>query len=135
MARFAFAFRQAFNRDVVIDMVCYRRRGHNEGDEPSYTQPLMYKLIDQRRSVRKLYMERLVNTREISVEEGEALLQEFHGLLEEAFAETKEMVPAAFEPVQEPSAEVVPSRYRLSSSRRSPSGSPPLRKDSLSTPS
>ena len=70
VARLAFAFRQAFNRDVVIDMICYRRRGHNEGDEPSYTQPLMYKLIDQMRSVRKLYMERLVNTGDISVEDG-----------------------------------------------------------------
>ena len=108
VAQLAFDYRQVFNRDVVIDMVCYRRRGHNEGDEPSYTQPVMYRLIEQRRSVRKLYMERLVNTRELSVEEGEALLEEYRGLLEEAFAETKDMVPAAFEPVQEPANEVVP---------------------------
>ncbi len=117
VAQFAFDYRQAFNRDVVIDMVCYRRRGHNEGDEPSYTQPVMYRLIEQRRSVRKLYMERLVNTRELSVEEGEALLEEYRGLLEEAFAETKDMVPAAFEPVQEPSpARWCPLRYRSSNS-------------------
>ena len=109
VAQFAFDYRQAFNRDVVIDMVCYRRRGHNEGDEPSYTQPLMYRLIEQRRSVRKLYMERLVNTGELSVEEGEALLEEYRGLLEEAFAATKDMVPAAFEPIQEPPSEIVPS--------------------------
>ncbi len=89
----AFGFRQAFNKDVVIDMVCYRRRGHNEGDEPSYTQPLMYRIIDQRRSVRKLYMEKLVNTKEISVEEGEELLLEFRGLLETAFTETKDLDP------------------------------------------
>jgi 2-oxoglutarate dehydrogenase E1 component len=94
VARLAFAFRQAFNRDVVIDMICYRRRGHNEGDEPSYTQPLMYKLIDQKRSVRKLYMERLVNTGDISVDDGEGLLQEFHDLLDEAFQETKASAPA-----------------------------------------
>ena len=50
----------AFHKDVVIDMVCYRRHGHNEGDDPSYTQPLMYKRIDARRSVRKLYTEALV---------------------------------------------------------------------------
>ena len=94
VARLAFAFREAFNRDVVIDMICYRRRGHNEGDEPSYTQPLMYKLIDQMRSVRKLYMERLVDTGDISVEDGEALLQEFHDFLDRAFQETKQSAPA-----------------------------------------
>jgi 2-oxoglutarate decarboxylase len=94
VAQLAFAFREAFNRDVVIDMICYRRRGHNEGDEPSYTQPLMYKLIDQMRSVRKLYMERLVNTGDISVEDGEALLQEFHEFLDRAFQETKQSAPA-----------------------------------------
>ena len=93
VARLAFAFRQAFHRDVVIDMICYRRRGHNEGDEPSYTQPLMYKLIEQKRSVRKLYMERLVNTGDVSVEDGEGLLQEFHDLLDEAFQETKASAP------------------------------------------
>jgi multifunctional 2-oxoglutarate metabolism enzyme len=94
VARLAFAFREAFNRDVVIDMICYRRRGHNEGDEPSYTQPLMYKLIDQMRSVRKLYMERLVDTGDISVEDGESLLQEFHDFLDRAFQETKQSAPA-----------------------------------------
>ena len=94
-ARLAFAFRQAFNRDVVIDMICYRRRGHNEGDEPSYTQPLMYKLIDQKRSVRKLYMERLVNTGDISMDDGEALLREFHQMLDQAFQETRSSAPVA----------------------------------------
>jgi len=95
VARFAFAFRQAFNKDVVIDMICYRRRGHNEGDEPSYTQPLMYKIIEGHRSVRKLYLERLVNTGVIDMSEGERLLEEFRGLMEEAFHETRESRPGS----------------------------------------
>ena len=53
--RQAYEFRQKFAKDVVVDMICYRRRGHNEGDDPSMTQPLMYKLIEAKRSVRKLY--------------------------------------------------------------------------------
>ena len=77
VARLAFAYRQAFNKDVVIDMVCYRRHGHNEGDDPSYTQPLMYKRIDARRSVRKLYTEALVKRGDISLEEAEAALDDF----------------------------------------------------------
>ena len=60
VARLAFEYRQRFHKDVVIDIVCYRRYGHNEGDDPSYTQPLMYAKIDERRSVRKLYTESLV---------------------------------------------------------------------------
>ena len=57
VGRLAFAFRQAFHKDVVIDMVCYRRFGHNEQDDPSLTQPLLYQLIKEHRSVRKLYTE------------------------------------------------------------------------------
>jgi 2-oxoglutarate dehydrogenase E1 component len=60
VARVAFEYRQSFNKDVIIDMVCYRRRGHNEGDEPSFTQPIMYKLIDANRSTRVLYADALV---------------------------------------------------------------------------
>ncbi|MEX0946218.1 MAG: multifunctional oxoglutarate decarboxylase/oxoglutarate dehydrogenase thiamine pyrophosphate-binding subunit/dihydrolipoyllysine-residue succinyltransferase subunit, partial [Acidimicrobiia bacterium] len=116
-AHLAFAFRQAFHRDVVIDMICYRRRGHNEGDEPSYTQPLMYKLIDQKRSVRKLYMERLVNTGDISMEDGEALLQEFHQMLDQAFRETRSSAPAArpqtLEPMPSTEPETAVSREEL----------------------
>src|SRR5690606_28444865 len=56
----AFEFRQKFSKDVVIDMLCYRRLGHNEGDDPSFTQPKMYKLIRDHRSTRKLYTENLL---------------------------------------------------------------------------
>ena len=77
VARLAFAFRQRFHKDVVIDMVCYRRHGHNEGDDPSYTQPLMYAKIDQRRSVRKLFTESLVKRGQLSLEEAEGALDDF----------------------------------------------------------
>jgi multifunctional 2-oxoglutarate metabolism enzyme len=88
-ARLAFDFRERFQRDVVIDMVCYRRHGHNEGDDPSYTQPLMYAKIDQHRSVRKLYTESLVKRGHLSIEEAEAALDDFQARLQEALDETR----------------------------------------------
>jgi 2-oxoglutarate dehydrogenase E1 component len=88
VAEHAFAYRQEFKRDVVIDLVCYRRRGHNEGDDPSMTQPLMYNLIEAKRSVRTLYTEALVGRGDITQEEYEAAHQDFQGRLEQAFAET-----------------------------------------------
>ncbi len=88
-ARLAFGFRQAFHKDVVIDMVCYRRHGHNEGDDPSYTQPLMYALIEAKRSVRKLYTESLVRRGDISLEEAEQALDDFSGRLQAALDETR----------------------------------------------
>ena len=88
-ARLAFGFRQAFHKDVVIDMVCYRRHGHNEGDDPSYTQPLMYTLIDAKRSVRKLYTETLVRRGDISLEVAEQALDDFGARLQAALDETR----------------------------------------------
>jgi len=87
------AFRQAFRKDVVIDMVCYRRFGHNEGDEPSYTQPRMYELIDQHRSVRKLYTETLVRRGDITLEEAERSLSDFRARLQVALDETRSSAP------------------------------------------
>src|SRR5439155_986387 len=68
VARLAYEFRQSFKKDVVIDMLCYRRRGHSEVDEPSFTQPVMYDLIDAKRSVRKIYTESLIGRGDITVE-------------------------------------------------------------------
>jgi 2-oxoglutarate dehydrogenase E1 component len=85
----AFEWRQEFNKDVIIDLVCYRRRGHNEGDDPSMTQPVMYRLIEKKRSVRKLYTESLIGRGDLTVEQGEAALQHFHAELERAFTETR----------------------------------------------
>ncbi|MET0839444.1 MAG: thiamine pyrophosphate-dependent enzyme, partial [Marmoricola sp.] len=83
-------YRQAFNKDVVIDLVCYRRRGHNEGDDPSYTQPLMYDLIEQKRSVRKLYTESLIGRGDITLEEAEQVLKDYQQQLERVFTEVRE---------------------------------------------
>ncbi|MFF1905236.1 multifunctional oxoglutarate decarboxylase/oxoglutarate dehydrogenase thiamine pyrophosphate-binding subunit/dihydrolipoyllysine-residue succinyltransferase subunit [Kitasatospora sp. NPDC058218] len=90
VARLAFEFRQAFHKDVVIDLICYRRRGHNEADNPSFTQPLMYDLIDKKRSVRKLYTEGLIGRGDITMEEAEQALQDFQGQLEKVFAEVRD---------------------------------------------
>ena len=87
--RLAFAYRQEFERDIVIDLVCYRRHGHNEGDEPAFTQPLMYAKIDERRSVRKLYTEHLLNRGELTVDEAEQSLEDFRTRLQHAFEDTK----------------------------------------------
>ncbi len=93
VARLAFEYRQKFNRDVVIDMVCYRRRGHNEGDEPSFTQPLMYKLIDAKRSTRNLYTEALIGRGDISMEQADELAREYQAQLEAVFAEVHNIEP------------------------------------------
>jgi 2-oxoglutarate decarboxylase len=90
VAQLAFEYRQAFNKDVVIDMICYRRRGHNESDNPSFTQPLMYDLIDAKRSVRKLYTEALIGRGDITVDEAEQALRDYQEQLERAFSETRE---------------------------------------------
>ena len=86
VARLAFEYRQTFNKDVVIDMVCYRRRGHNEGDEPSFTQPLMYKLIGAKRTTRTLYSEALVGRGDITPQEAEQVHAEYQAELEAVFA-------------------------------------------------
>lgn len=100
VARLAFEFRQAFNKDVVIDLICYRRRGHNESDNPAFTQPLMYDLIDKKRSVRKLYTESLIGRGDITLEEAEQALQDYQGQLEKVFTEVREATsqPAAGAP-------------------------------------
>ncbi|MEU2595830.1 multifunctional oxoglutarate decarboxylase/oxoglutarate dehydrogenase thiamine pyrophosphate-binding subunit/dihydrolipoyllysine-residue succinyltransferase subunit [Streptomyces hirsutus] len=106
VARLAFEFRQAFNKDVVIDLICYRRRGHNESDNPAFTQPLMYDLIDKKRSVRKLYTESLIGRGDITLEEAEQALQDYQGQLEKVFTEVREAAsqPTAVEP-SEPQAQ------------------------------
>lgn len=90
VAELAFEYREQFDRDVIIDMVCYRRRGHNEGDDPSMTQPLMYNLIEAKRSVRKLYTETLVARGDLTIADAEQALQDYQSQLERVFTETRE---------------------------------------------
>ncbi len=92
-ARLAFAFRQRFHKDVVIDLVCYRRHGHNEGDDPSYSQPLMYQRIEAKRSVRKLYTEVLVRRGDITLDEAEQALDAFNRQLQKALDEVRSESP------------------------------------------
>jgi multifunctional 2-oxoglutarate metabolism enzyme len=98
VGRLAFEYRQAFRKDVVIDMICYRRRGHNEADNPSFTQPLMYDLIDAKRSVRKLYTESLIGRGDITLEEAEQALRDYQQELERAFTETRDAAARPAEP-------------------------------------
>lgn len=91
VARLAVEYRQRFGKDVVIDMVCYRRRGHNEGDDPSMTQPAMYDAIDKMRSVRKTYTESLIGRGDITVEEAEKALKDYANQLEHVFNEVREL--------------------------------------------
>ena len=89
VAQLAFEYRERFNKDVVIDMIGYRRHGHNEGDDPSYTQPLMYRAIEGRRSVRKVYTESLIKRGDLTVEEAEASLDDFRSRLQDALDTTR----------------------------------------------
>jgi 2-oxoglutarate decarboxylase len=109
VAKLAVEYRRQFKKDVVIDMVCYRRRGHNEADNPSFTQPLMYDIIDNKRSVRKLYTEALIGRGDITLEDAEEALKDFQAQLEKVFLETRgatgkpkpEPVMAAVEPQEQ----------------------------------
>jgi 2-oxoglutarate decarboxylase len=112
VARLAFEYRQQFNKDVVVDMVCYRRRGHNEGDEPSFTQPLMYKLIDAKRSTRTLYTESLIGRGDITPDEAEKLARDYQIQLEQVYASVanyQEDHDPNFQPPIVPNAEDVPT--------------------------
>ncbi len=84
-ARMAAEFRQAFRTDCVLDIVCYRRHGHNEADEPAFTQPIMYRQIDRQKTTRTLYAERLVAEGVLTEAEAQAMWDEFAAKLEEAY--------------------------------------------------
>ena len=92
-ARIASEFRLKFNRDVVVDLICYRRFGHNEGDEPSFTQPLMYKKIRSHPSPVKVYGKNLIDEKIISNEDLENIIKKFKDLLDDQFKNAKDYKP------------------------------------------
>lgn len=87
--RLALEYRQKFGKDVILDLICYRKHGHNEGDEPAFTQPGMYKEIDNHPTVRDIYVKELLRKGEFSKEETEAIFNEFEELLQQAFEDAK----------------------------------------------
>ncbi|WP_245793903.1 multifunctional oxoglutarate decarboxylase/oxoglutarate dehydrogenase thiamine pyrophosphate-binding subunit/dihydrolipoyllysine-residue succinyltransferase subunit [Buchananella hordeovulneris] len=89
-AQLAFAYRNEFHKDVIIDLTCYRRRGHNEGDDPSMTQPVMYSVIDAKDGVRETFTRALVGRGELSESEAQALVDDFNSELEKILSATKE---------------------------------------------
>ncbi|MEM9710639.1 MAG: multifunctional oxoglutarate decarboxylase/oxoglutarate dehydrogenase thiamine pyrophosphate-binding subunit/dihydrolipoyllysine-residue succinyltransferase subunit [Actinomycetota bacterium] len=93
VARLAYDYRQEFHKDVVIDMLCYRRHGHNEGDDPSYTQPLMYQRIDEMKSVRELYVEALIDRGDLTPEQVAEFEADFESRLQGALDETRANAP------------------------------------------
>ena len=98
VARLAVDFRQKFKKDVIIDMLCYRRRGHNEGDDPSMTNPYMYDVVDVKRGVRKTYTEALIGRGDISMKEAEDALRDYQGQLERVFNDVRELEKHGVQP-------------------------------------
>jgi 2-oxoglutarate dehydrogenase E1 component len=88
--KMATEYRQKFAKDVVVDMFCYRRFGHNEGDEPAFTQPLMYKVIRAQKTTRRIYADRLVREGLMSEEEVEKMRTDFIQFLDDEMAASKE---------------------------------------------
>ncbi len=87
VAELALDYRQTFGRDVVIDMVCFRRHGHNEGDEPAFTQPLMYDRIRERPTITELYTEHLILTGDLTTNEAETIAETYQEKLKSVYEE------------------------------------------------
>ncbi len=89
VVRLATEYRQRFHRDVVIDLYCYRKYGHNEGDEPRFTQPIMYRAVDEKRTIRQVYIDRLVETGKITADQADEISARRKRDLEAALEETQ----------------------------------------------
>jgi 2-oxoglutarate dehydrogenase E1 component len=100
VVRIAMAYRQRFGEDVVIDLVCYRRHGHNEGDEPSFTQPLVYAKIRNKESVRKMYQEKLLEHRILREEDLSRIEEDLNEQLRQALDVIETRPPGPDEPFE-----------------------------------
>src|SRR5215218_10583245 len=114
----AFAFRQTFRKDVVVDMICYRRYGHNEADEPAFTQPRMYELIESHPSPRTRYTDVLVRDGAMTTDEADGVNKDFKTRLDAAFGETHQSAPPDPSQAATPDA---PSEPRLPAPQPDPS--------------
>lgn len=92
VTQLAIDYRMQFKRDVVIDLVCYRRRGHNEADEPNGTQPLMYQQISKQRTTRELYADALIQAGRIDAERAQAKIDEYRNALDNGLHVVKSLV-------------------------------------------
>jgi 2-oxoglutarate dehydrogenase E1 component len=90
----ALRYRQQYSRDVFVDLLCYRKYGHNEGDEPKFTQPKLYKLIANHPNPREIYLKRLIDEQVVSVEEGVRMEKEFDDMLQERLNDAKQIEKA-----------------------------------------
>ena len=87
-------YRQNYHKDVFIDLLCYRKYGHNEGDEPRFTQPLLYEAISKHKNPREIYKEKLMNEGVVEASIVKELEQDFQNLLQDRFDEAKEIEKA-----------------------------------------
>ncbi len=104
-ARHAYEYRRTFHKDVIIDLICYRRRGHNEGDDPSMTQPVMYRLIDSLDSTRGVYTAALVGRGDITPEEAHEIAESYQEELERIFTEAHIQVTGGADGALAPAAD------------------------------
>ena len=90
----ALEYRQKFKNDVFIDILCYRKYGHNEGDEPKFTQPKLYKAIAKHPSPREIYLKRLISEGVLSAQEGKDMMKEFDNMLQDRLEDAKQIKKA-----------------------------------------
>ncbi len=96
--KLALEFRQKYKKDVFIDLLCYRKYGHNEGDEPRFTQPLLYKAISKHKNPREIYLDKLINQEVLDKETAKLMETKFNDMLQDRLAEAKQIEKAVIAP-------------------------------------